>query len=43
MTAMGLNKVLMSVIAVGKSAQPYFKNPLKPVAEARQASEQGPF
>ena len=26
-------EVLMSVIAVGKSAQPYFKNPRKPVAE----------
>ena len=26
-------EILMSVIAVGKSAQPYFKNPRKPVAE----------
>ena len=26
-------EVLMSVIAVGKSAQPYFKNPRKPVAQ----------
>lgn len=26
-------EVLMSVIAVGKSAQPYFKNPRKPVSE----------
>ena len=26
-------EVLMSVIAVGKSAQPYFKNPRKPVAD----------
>ena len=26
-------EVLMSVIAVGKSAQPYFKNPRKPVTE----------
>jgi nitroreductase len=26
-------ETLMSVIAVGKSAQPYFKNPRKPVAE----------
>jgi nitroreductase len=26
-------EVLLSVIAVGKSAQPYFKNPRKPVAE----------
>ena len=26
-------EVLMSVIAVGKSAQPHFKNPRKPVAE----------
>ena len=26
-------EVLMSVIAVGKSAQPYCKNPRKPVAE----------
>ena len=26
-------EVLMSVIAVGKSAQKYFKNPRKPVAE----------
>ena len=26
-------EVLMSVIAVGKSAQPYFKPPRKPVAE----------
>ena len=26
-------EILMSVIAVGKSAQPYFKNPRKPVSE----------
>ena len=26
-------EILMSVIAVGKSAQPYFKNPRKPVAQ----------
>ena len=26
-------EILMSVIAVGKSAQPYFKNPRKPIAE----------
>ena len=26
-------EILMSVIAVGKSAQPYFKNPRKPVAD----------
>ena len=30
-------EVLMSVIAVGKSAQPYFKNPRKPVAEVLKA------
>ena len=27
------NEEIMSVIAVGKSDQPYFKNPRKPVAE----------
>ena len=27
------NEILMSVIAIGKSAQPYFKNPRKPVTE----------
>ena len=30
-------EVLMSVIAVGKSAQPYFKNPRKPVSEVLKA------
>ena len=30
-------EILMSVIAVGKSAQPYFKNPRKPVAEVLKA------
>ena len=30
-------EVLMSIIAVGKSAQPYFKNPRKPVVEVLKA------
>ena len=30
-------EILMSVIAVGKSAQPYFKNPRKPVSEVLKA------
>jgi len=30
-------EILMSVIAVGKSAQPYFKNPRKPVADVLKA------
>ena len=30
-------EILMSVIAVGKSDQPYFKNPRKPVAEVLKA------
>ena len=34
----GENEILMSVIAVGKSAQPYFKNPRKPVSEVLKVS-----
>lgn len=31
------DEILLSVIAIGKSAQPYFKNPRKPVAEVFKA------
>ena len=32
------DEVVTAVIAVGKSAQPYFKNPRKPVAEVLKIS-----